>query len=576
VKRRTLAKLLAIFLGLILLTTLLVDLSVRRVFQKTLEAEIERALISKAKLIADDVNALPSEQMAGLVESRASSAQSRITIIDGSGTVLADSEANPGAMENHAARAEVAAALRGETGIARRRSVTTNEPYLYAAVPANVGAVRLAYPLAEIEKAVALAQRNLILASLVVLPLVIFLALWIAHSITQRLDRVTRFAEQVAAGNFDARIQDSARDELSRAADALNRTAERLKWSFQAEITSRKQLETLLDSMQEAVIAVGPDSRVRWLNGRMKTLISKDVQLGSSLVELTRNPDLLNAFRATLESGEAAQARIQSFVPGRSFLATIAPVADQGAVAVLHETTAIEQAEKTRRDFIANVSHELRTPLTSIRGYAETTLDGHLDASVRQFMDIIHKNTMRMIRLTEDLLVLARVESGEESFRLESVSVAQLMQDVRESFREMATQRGYSLQVETAPRGQVLVDADKILQVFTNLFDNAMKYATPGTTISVGARNAGNMIEFFVSDSGSGIPSEHLPRLFERFYRVDKARSLESGGTGLGLAIVKHIVLKHNGQVRVESRVNQGSTFYFTLPAAESSPKVTA
>ncbi|MEO5937182.1 MAG: ATP-binding protein [Terriglobales bacterium] len=575
-KGRTLAKLLAILLGLILLTTLLVDVSVRRVFQQTLEAEVERALISKTKLIAEDVNTLSPQQFADFVNSRAKSAQARITIIDRSGRVLSDSEADALTMENHATRVEVAAALRGVTGIARRTSATTQEPYLYAAVPTNFGVVRLAYPLAEIETAVSQAQRNLIIASLIVLPLVVLLAGWVAHTITQRLDRVASFAQEVAQGNFDARIRDSARDELAQAADALNRTAERLKGSFQAEVTSRRQLEALLDSMQEAVIAVGPDYKVRWSNGRMRDLVGGDVHLGSPLVELTRNPDLLNAVRITLEGGGATHARLQMFAPGRSFFATIAPLANEGVVAVLHETTEIERLEKTRRDFIANVSHELRTPLTSIRGYAETALDSDLEPTVREFMDVIHKNAMRMISLTEDLLVLARVESGEETFRFEPVSVERLLQDAQESFQQLAALRGYALKTEVATNRNVLADPDKILQVFTNLLDNAMKYSASGAPIFVGAGEAEKAVEFYVRDTGTGIPSEHLPRLFERFYRVDKARSLESGGTGLGLAIVKHIVLKHRGQVRVESTINQGSTFYFTLPLAEPPPSATA
>src|SRR5882672_129519 len=226
--------------------------------------------------------------------------------------------------------------------------------------------------------------------------------------------------------------------------------------------------------------------------------------------------------------------------------------------------------EKTRRDFIANVSHELRTPLTSIQGYAETLLDGAAENNhSRDFIEIIRKNAARMSRLTEDLLTLARVESGEQRFDIQEVSAEELLQDALESFREVARSYGVELAEEDATLNRV-VDADReaIHQVFSNLIENAFKYAAAGKKVVLGARETGKSIEFFVRDFGPGISSEHLPRLFERFYRVDKARSRESGGTGLGLAIAKHIMLAHAGTIRAESELNHGSIFLFTLPVA--------
>ncbi|HUQ49170.1 MAG TPA: ATP-binding protein [Terriglobales bacterium] len=569
-RSRTFVKLLAIFLSLIFLTAFLVEYSVRRVFQQSLETQIERDLLTKTRLVAAEAASLPSAGFAAYVSSRGKNAEARITIIDNAGVVLADSDADPAKMENHATRPEVAAALRGETGLARRTSATTHEPYLYASAPIPGGAVRLAYPLVEIDRAVTHAQRNLLLASLIVLPLVVLLAAWIAHSISTRLGRVASFADEIAQGNFAARIRDDSRDELSHAVLALNRTADRLKDSFQAEITSREKLEALLNSMQEAVIAVGPDRRVQWVNGRMARLIPGGVRLGIPLTEVSRDPELLKAVQKTLDDGAATQTRLQMVAPGRVFVALVAPVANEGAVVVLHEVTEIERAEKTRRDFIANVSHELRTPLTSIRGYAETVLDFELDASTREFVEIIRKNALRMVRLTEDLLVLARVESGEESLDLEEVSAERLVSGALEIFKETARIGGHSLATELKSTSKVIADPDKIQQVFSNLLGNAIKYSAAGSVITLGATDSADSVEFFVKDSGPGIASEHLPRLFERFYRVDKARSLESGGTGLGLAIVKHIVLKHGGSVRAESEVNRGSTFYFTLPVASA------
>jgi len=231
--------------------------------------------------------------------------------------------------------------------------------------------------------------------------------------------------------------------------------------------------------------------------------------------------------------------------------------------------TQLEAVARMRRDFIANVSHELRTPLTSIQGYTETLLDSAPENNHnREFLEIIRKSAVRMSRLTEDLLTLARVESGEQRFDIQRVAPADVLQEVVESFRELARTQSVELKVEGAAPNSVLADSEAIHQVFSNLVDNALKYATSGGRIILGARPMAQAVEFYVQDFGPGIPSEHLARLFERFYRVDKARSRESGGTGLGLAIAKHIVMAHGGAIRAQSDLNHGSTFLFTLPLA--------
>ena len=249
---------------------------------------------------------------------------------------------------------------------------------------------------------------------------------------------------------------------------------------------------------------------------------------------------------------------------------TAEPLPDGGVVTVLHDISEIERVEKTRRDFIANVSHELRTPLTSIRGYAETLLesDGALQDSAREFLDVIRRNAERMGRLTEDLLVLARVESGEDKLDLRPQPANHLLAEAASALQENARSAEMELIVEEVGDWDVMADAYAIHQVFSNLISNAVRYAQSGRKIIIGATEKPEGIEFFVRDFGPGIASEHLPRIFERFYRVDKARSRESGGTGLGLAIVKHIVLNHGGSVRVESEVGHGTTFFFVLPKA--------
>jgi two-component system phosphate regulon sensor histidine kinase PhoR len=240
---------------------------------------------------------------------------------------------------------------------------------------------------------------------------------------------------------------------------------------------------------------------------------------------------------------------------------------------VLHDLTEAESIERTRRDFIANVSHELRTPLTSIQGYAETLLDGvNSDETLRDFLEIIRKNAQRMARLTEDLLILARVESGDKKLQLRPVSAAELLRDASDYFFDHRADSGMTLEVVNEALKMVSADRDAVFQVFSNLIDNASKYASQGGRILIGAHDVEGFVQFYVRDFGPGIASEHLPRLFERFYRVDKARSRESGGTGLGLAIAKHIMLAHGGSITAESELNHGCTFVFSLLEARVSP----
>jgi two-component system phosphate regulon sensor histidine kinase PhoR len=384
------------------------------------------------------------------------------------------------------------------------------------------------------------------------------------------LERIVNFAERVAAGNLSARIDIEKSDEIARVAMALNATAERLEHSFAEVEASRQQLEAVLNSMQAPVIAVNRDEKIEWVNGAMNRLLPNRVRLHAPFLETIREPDLLFSVRETIQKRQIHTARAR-IVPGRTYEATVAPMLAGSAVVLLHDLTEVERVEKTRRDFIANVSHELRTPLTSIQGYAETLLDiENVESGTHEFLEIIRKNAARMSRLTEDLLTLARVESGEQRFRIQEIPASQLMHEAQQYFAEMATLQGSELAIELQHDAMVKADPEAIHQVFSNLISNAVKYCPPNTPIVIGAHEYEEGVEFFVRDSGPGIPSEHLPRLFQRFYRVDKARSRESGGTGLGLAIVKHIVIAHGGAVRVESELNHGSTFFFSLPKTMS------
>jgi two-component system, OmpR family, phosphate regulon sensor histidine kinase PhoR len=348
---------------------------------------------------------------------------------------------------------------------------------------------------------------------------------------------------------------------------------------------SRRELEAMIDSMQDAVVAVDQAGRIQWTNQRMQRLIpgtsvSSAVRIGHALVQTIRDPDVLACVKTALEDRVVTERRSTSLLPGRIFEVAASPMPGGGAVAVLHDITRIEQVERTQRDFVANVSHELRTPLTSITGYVETLLDHEesLSPQAREFLTTILKNATRMNRLTEDLLVMARVESSEQELHPAPVPADLLVRDAVQAMSGLVQDEDAVLEIGELTDTEVFADTDSILQVLSNLIENAIKYGRARDELHcrvvVSAHEISepvDAIEFSVRDFGQGIASEHLNRIFERFYRVDKARSRESGGTGLGLAIAQYVVQSQGGSIRAESELNAGSTFIFTLPKAKTS-----
>jgi len=571
-KRRIFFKLLAAFLMVIAAVTVILDATIRSAWERSLTAQIESALQEKTRLFALRVQADHATPIQQLVDEAGQAGNVRATVIRSDGTVLADNEAKAAEMENHATRPEFMEALQhGRLGMSRRFSHTIKVDSLYVAVPIPGGAVRMAYPLSAIQQTTRAIRRTLVIASLLAVLAAIMFSAFAAQSVARRLRHIVAFTERVSAGDLAARVTDYGSDEISQVATALDATARKLQESFADVEDNRNQLETLLNSMEDGVIAVSADKKVQWANGVMRGYVKGAVRLQAPVVETIRDPEFLRVVEDALQKRVAQAGRAGTVVAGKIFQVTAAPMLGGGVVAVLHDLTDAERVEKTRRDFIANVSHELRTPLTSIQGYAETLLDPGANAEqAREFLEIIQKNAARMTRLTEDLLTLARVESGEKEFAFVNVPASQLLRETLQSFREIARSRGIELSIEGSTDRSVTADVDAIQQVLANLVDNALKYGGSGGQVFLGAHDCGASVEFYVRDLGPGIASEHLPRLFERFYRVDKARSRESGGTGLGLAIAKHIMLAHRGSIRAESRLGHGSAFYFTLPAAQA------
>jgi two-component system phosphate regulon sensor histidine kinase PhoR len=411
----------------------------------------------------------------------------------------------------------------------------------------------------------------------------VIVAVVVAWSCARLFARAIAPLEQVARSAGDG--EDAATDgvsqfrELDRLAAALEMSAAYAALKLTESGESRRELEALLDSMQDAVVAVDAAGRIQWTNEPMRRLMpgspaSGAVRVGHALVQTIRDPEVLACVSTALAKRTVVEGRAMSVVPGRIFDVNAAPMPQGGAVAVLRDVTRVEQMERAQKDFVANVSHELRTPLTSISGYVETLLEEEeADGIAREFLGTIQKNAMRMNRLTEDLLVLARVESGEHEVRPVRVKTSAMVKEAFDAMAGLVRDAGGRLELREAVDTEVMADTDAVIRVLSNLIENATKYGRGEneTRIVVSAvldEAKVGMVRFSVQDFGQGIPSEHIGRLFERFYRVDKGRSRESGGTGLGLAIARRLTEAQQGQIWVESELSKGSTFCFTLPVA--------
>ena len=415
--------------------------------------------------------------------------------------------------------------------------------------------------------------REALWSGLIALVIALPLAAAVAGRISARLERVVAFARRIAGGELSARLElRGAGDDFSAVEMALNRTAERLDADFAELESGRHELAAILDTMQEAVVAISPDGVVRWSNSVMQRIAGTQIRAGRPLIHSLRDPELLACVRGAFERHELCIGRASVLAPGRVFEINAAPLPSGGALLVLHDVSGIEAAQKSRREFVANVSHELRTPLTSIQGYVETLIeDPHpRPETTHEFLQIILKNATRMSRITEDLLALAGVESPDYRLALQPTRASALVKDAIQSLGGIVGDSGVKLQSAGAPDDLVMADPDAMNQVFGNLLENSLKYAKDGKRICIGACQLASEVEFTVQDFGPGIASEHLERIFERFYRVDKARSRESGGTGLGLAIVKHIVQAHGGRIWAQSELGSGASFHFTLPMAQA------
>ena len=592
VRRSIALKLTLTLVGFVAVTSLVAGVYLTRALENFAVESLETRLGSVAAVIHDEARAVlrpgaraSAAQDLAVRVARATGA--RVTLIAPDGRVLAESERAFGdvaALENHAARPEVREALAGRTGRALRRSATTEAPLLYVAVPVReeprvLGVLRLALPLSAVTASYATLHQVMLAGGAVALLVALGIGIFVAGRVTRPVVEMQSIARQMSEGSFLVRAPTRSTDEIGTLGRSLNVMAGRLREKIQDLEQEQAKITAMLDAMIEGVVAVDGHEHILLMNEQARAMFGLGSSRGEGkpFLEVIRNADLHEIFRAVHAGGAglALRQEIEMTSPAYRIVGVnavgLSPVAGgPGVVMVLHDLTALRQLERVRTEFVANVSHELRTPLTAIQGYLETLLSGALEEpeNARRFLEIVLRHSERLGRLLNDLADLSNIELGKVTLRKESVRLDELVASVVAIIGPRAARSRVAVTADTpAELPAVAADRDRLVQILINLVDNAVKYTPEGGAVTVTARGTGNgVVEIAVADTGIGIPAADLPRITERFYRVDKARSRELGGTGLGLAIVKHLVLAHGGELRIESLEQQGTTVRFTLP----------
>lgn len=543
-----------------------------------------QAALIENQLNADKVRAQDLAFLEQFVKDAAARAKCRVTLIDLQGRVLADSERTRTQvlqMDNHLGRTEIRLALARGSGIDIRKSPTLKIDMLYAAVPvrqkggAPCGILRLAMPLEDVARASGIVRTAVVFGLLIALGLALALGAFFSLRTVYPLRRMIHVSGRFSEGDFRQKILPGPNDEIGALAGTLNDMAARLESKIRELSLQNQKLAAIFDSMIEGIIVVDREGRIVSVNASIERIfnVSAGVVRGELFLEAIRNNDLSALISGVLKGGGPVSGELTLAYPVRGiFQINATPIFDGGSVngclAVVHDITEMRRLETIRRDFVANVSHELKTPLTSIKGFVETLLEGALDdrENNRQFLKIIQDHTDRIRDLIDDLLSLSHLESKEISLDKTPVNLRRQVEEVILGFRVQLKKKGIDMRNDVPEGLTVSADRNMVVQVFTNLIDNAIKFNKDRGIITIRAELSGNTVRACVEDTGLGMPSRDLERVFERFYRVDKARSRELGGTGLGLSIVKHIIELHGGAVGVESTEGIGSRFWFTLP----------
>jgi len=570
----------------ILISLIIIGIYISFFFKEYYIKAITTQLKSNSLLIRDiikaDIQEKDIERLNLVTKRLGREINTRLTIINPEGMVLGDSEENPQKMENHSDRPEIKEAIKGRIGKSSRYSTTLKKDMMYLALPIKddayrvIGAVRVSIPLDELENRVGQIYRIIGWGGLLAVTISLGISFALARRVSRPISQMAQAAKMISKGDLSRRIREDSRDEVGDLAYSFNRMSEELQRQMGDLAREVSEKEALLSSMIEGVLAIDRDEHVILINQAAQRMLElgPDDALGKFHWEVIRNAEINNLFKEVLKTKEQKEVKLQiGPLDERAFMVYAAPIRAWGGnilgvVAVFHDVTEIRRLEKVRMEFVANVSHELRTPLTSIKGFVETLKRGAIDEreNAVNFLDIIERHTDRLNQLITDLLDLSRVETGKKKMDFQPIKVEELINRAVSHFMEISNKNRPKIKYNIpSDLPMVLADEEGIETVLKNLLDNAVKYTPKRGEINITSTDKDDYIEIAVVDNGIGIPSRDLPRIFERFYCVDKARSRELGGTGLGLSIVKHIIEAHGGTVGVESEVGEGSRFTFTL-----------
>jgi two-component system phosphate regulon sensor histidine kinase PhoR len=596
-KRRLLWQLYPSYLLITLASLLAVGWFAFRLFEQSFMASVRDELELQARvvdrLIGPDFSASQGPRLRELCANIDSASSIRVTLILPTGQVISDSESNPDAMDNHASRTEIKQALAGEPSSSVRHSTTLNQEMMYVGLPLTregriVGVVRTALPLTRIVGELHAIRVKVAMGGLLIAAITALASLAVSQRISRPLEEMRTAAERFARGDLSYKMAVPESEELAGLAETLNEMAHQLEERIQTVVRQGTEQQAVLASMVEGVLAVDTGQRIISLNKAAAQLLahSQHDAPGRSLQEVIRNADLRRFVSQSLVSKEPIEGDVVMHgAQDRVLQAHGTALRDGGseiigAVIVLNDVTSFRRLESIRRDFVANVSHELKTPITSIKGFVETLLDGALanPEDAQRFLRIIAKQADRLNAIIEDLLSLSKIEQSEDSadLVLERGKIRDVLNAAVVECQIKAGQREVNIRLDCPDDLEVKMSPLLLEQAVGNLLDNAIKYSDPGDTVSLRAYPAESEVVIAVQDEGCGIPAEHLSRIFERFYRVDKGRSRNLGGTGLGLSIVKHIVNVHRGRTTVESTPGKGSTFSIWLPNVDSTADATS
>lgn len=579
------------FAVVILFSILIVGLMVQRQIEQASLRDISNNLSSQAFILQQsfaNTGQQTQSQIQQTLKQIGQRTDTRVTLLTKDGVVIADSEFNASEMDNHRYRPEIIAANTADIGQSRRYSKTLQKPMLYVAVSAmassgNLGYIRTALPTQRIDEEINYLRRVIIIAASLTALIALFIGYWLAMSFARPLRQMTLIAKNYAHGRYQLRIPSQRRDEIGDLARSLNQMADISSQRFDIIKTERDQLSTILKSMNEGVITVTSEGLITHVNAAACRMLrtSGERCLGQALKDIDGSDNLDQAFRQCQQQQTSVEQAIQldGYTFSRHYRLHVTLLKQShraDAILVLQDITAVQRIDKMRADFVANASHELKTPITAIRGFAETLIeDDTIDHAIQQrFMRKIHGQSIRLSALVSDLLALSRLESNDEAYNTQ-VDLQRVVQRVCANLQAVAQTQQVTLELQTKDGPVTLLGDDNALgQMATNLIDNAIKYTAAKGTVTVALTVTEGLAVLAVKDNGLGIDESDQERIFERFYRVDKARSQSLGGTGLGLAIVKHIVQSHKGRLQLKSKLNQGSTFTITIPLSTHTSKL--